>query len=102
MYKLGSDMCLDLGKDMPRGKATLETLFAYVEEGLSSARALQMATWYGGKLLGRSDLGVLEVGALADVIAVEGDPLDGYSGSEKTVWVMEAGKGIFSSKPFIH
>ncbi|HUS77621.1 MAG TPA: amidohydrolase family protein, partial [Patescibacteria group bacterium] len=58
------------------GENSLE-LVLYVEKmGLSSLEAIKIGTLNGAKAMGRTDLGTLEKGKLADIIAVEGNPLD--------------------------
>jgi imidazolonepropionase-like amidohydrolase len=45
---------------------------ALVKAGLSTARALRAATSVAAELLGRTDLGVLAPGKLADIVAMQG------------------------------
>ena len=52
-----------------------------------------MATVNGADLLGRSDdLGTLEQGKYADIIALDGNPLTQIENIEKVVFVMKSGK----------
>lgn len=44
---------------------------------------LQAATVRAGALLGRDDLGVLRPGALADLVAAEGDPTEDFDALER-------------------
>ncbi len=61
--------------------------------GLSPAKALQAATSVNAKLLGLADqIGSLEVGKLADVIAVPGDPLKDLTAVERVELVVKGGK----------
>lgn len=47
-----------------------------VEAGMPAHEAIRTATYYAADLLGQSDhLGTIEAGKLADIVAVEGDPL---------------------------
>lgn len=57
------------------GLAMRRELALYVEAGMSTEEALTAATRNAANVLGRSDLGRLEAGALADVIVVDGDAL---------------------------
>ncbi len=47
-----------------------------VEAGMPPLVAIRSATAEASKLLGVSDIGTLEVGKRADVVAVQGNPLD--------------------------
>ena len=58
------------------GKNALE-LELYVEKvGLTPLEAIKICTLNGSKAMGRDDLGVLEKGKVADLIALEKSPLD--------------------------
>jgi len=65
----------------------------FVKAGMTPAQALQTATTTAADLLGKADaLGRIKPGYLADVIAVEGDPLNDISAAIKGVrWVMKDG-----------
>lgn len=89
MLAAGSDMYMSLGP--MRGEASKRVLFAYVEAGLPTAEILQAATIRGGRLLGEAGLGVLAKGARADIIAVEGNPIEDLAAIERVVFVMKAG-----------
>jgi imidazolonepropionase-like amidohydrolase len=63
-----------------------------VEVGLSPADALRAATLVDAELLGMtSQLGSLEPGKLADVVAVPGDPLQDIRRTEQVFFVMKEG-----------
>lgn len=92
----GSDMYMALGP--PRGAAAKRVLFAYKDAGLETREILQAATINGAKLLGEPKLGILEAGAYADIVAVEGNPIEQLEAVEQVVFVMKAGiiiKGDF-------
>ncbi len=62
------------------------------EVGMPSAAALQAATVRAAELLDQSkDLGTLDAGKFADVIAVTGNPLDDIATMEKVDFVMKNG-----------
>ena len=44
--------------------------------GLTPLEAITIGTLNGAKAMGRTDLGTIETGKLADIIAIEGNPLD--------------------------
>ncbi|MGH7719840.1 MAG: metal-dependent hydrolase family protein, partial [Gemmatimonadaceae bacterium] len=67
--------------------------FAYlVRYGLTPMRAIQSATRNAARLLGRDEqLGTVAAGRLADLIAIEGDPLADITALERVRWVMRGG-----------
>lgn len=66
---------------------------AMVKGGLTPIAALQTATTNGAELLGlSSEIGSLEQGKAADVIAVSGDPSEDIHAMESVVFVMKAGR----------
>ena len=68
--------------------------FAYmVKWGMTPAQALRSATTAAAELLGWSDqVGSIEAGKFADIVAVPGDPLADVSQLEKVDFVMKGGK----------
>lgn len=63
-----------------------------VAGGMPSMVAIQAATMEGAKLLRvENDLGSVEAGKIADLIAVEGDPLADITPLENINFVMKAG-----------
>jgi imidazolonepropionase-like amidohydrolase len=64
----------------------------YVEAGMSELEAIRTATLYAIDLLGVDDRGVIEAGKLADLIAVEGNPLEDISVLENVSFVMKDGE----------
>jgi imidazolonepropionase-like amidohydrolase len=84
---MGSDACV-----IPHGD-NLRELALMSEWGMSPAQALIAATATSAELLGmEADLGALEMGKLADVIAVEGDPLDLQTLGARVVKVWKDGR----------
>jgi imidazolonepropionase-like amidohydrolase len=66
---------------------------ALVNGGMAPIDALRAATVNGAELLGRSnEIGTLEPGKFADIVAVEGDPLADITVMEKVVFVMKGGE----------
>lgn len=75
----------------PHGKNWLEFLYM-TEVGMPVMEAIQSATMNGADLLGISDiLGSIEAGKLADIIAVEGNPLVDVTNMGKVKFVMKDG-----------
>lgn len=65
---------------------------ALVKGGMSPLDALRAATINASELLGRAkDVGAIEPGKYADIVAVEGDPLRDITVMEKVVFVMKGG-----------
>ncbi len=68
--------------------------FTYmVEAGMPALAAIRSATYHGAMLLGVEDeLGTLEAGKLADIIAVSGDPMQDINVMENVIFVMKDGQ----------
>jgi imidazolonepropionase-like amidohydrolase len=65
---------------------------ALVRGGMKPIEAIQAVTVRASELLGMSDqVGALEMGKYADVVAVSGDPLADIQAMEKVVFVMKGG-----------
>lgn len=75
----------------PHGENARE--FTYmVEAGMSPAEAIRAATIANASILGMADqIGTVEAGKLADIIAVEGNPLIDITSLERVVFVMKEG-----------
>ena len=68
-------------------------LATYVKLGLTPLQAIQSATINDADLLGCSDkVGTLESGKWADIIAVDGDPLQDITTLQNVKFVMKGGK----------
>jgi imidazolonepropionase-like amidohydrolase len=64
-----------------------------VEAGMDPMDALHAATVAAADLLGQSDsLGTIAAGKLADIVAVNGNPLDNIAVMRDVAMVMKAGK----------
>jgi imidazolonepropionase-like amidohydrolase len=90
-YKAGVKIAF--GTDMgvgPHGDNALE--FGYmVEGGMPANEALQAATFKAAQVLGASDLGQVEPGFRADIVAVPGNPLEDITLTRKVAFVMKDG-----------
>ena len=76
---------------------------ALVRGGMTTLQALQAATMNGAALLNWSDsIGTIEPGKFADIIAIDGDPIQNINAIEKVVFVMKDGvtfKNDLAPKP---
>ena len=69
-----------------------------VKFGMTPGQAIHSATVTASELLGMQDkLGTIEVGKLADIVAVPGDPLADVTALEKVDFVMKG--GVVYKKP---
>ncbi len=77
---------------VPHGKNYRE-IVRYVDLGITPMDALMMATVNGADLLDMSaEIGTIEAGKFADIIALSGDPLDDITNIEKVIFVMKEGR----------
>jgi imidazolonepropionase-like amidohydrolase len=85
-----------LGTDagvLPHGRNAAE-LAALVRAGLTPAEALRAATIDAAALLGAPDLGEIRAGATADLLVVEGDPLQDVRVLERPMLVVQGGRVV--------
>lgn len=82
---LGSDSPL-----VPHGKNAAE-IVALVKRGMTNEQALQAATINAAELLGVDDRGEIKVGLLADIIAIEDNPLETIETMMNVTFVMKSG-----------
>jgi imidazolonepropionase-like amidohydrolase len=83
-----------LGTDagvLPHGRNASE-LLALIEAGLTPAEAIRAATLEPAALLSRPDLGEIAVGAAADFVLVQGDPLQDPALLTRPVMVVKGGR----------
>ncbi len=86
VFAMGSDVCCTM-----YGQNTRELAW-FVKAGMTPEAALRTATINGAALLGMEDrLGRLKSGYFADIVAVEGNPLEDIAAVKKVRWVMKAG-----------
>ena len=89
---LSSGLRFALGTDSMHGQMAFEIQTA-IRFGVEPSDALLAATARGAELLGTNG-GTLEPGRDADVIALDGNPLEDPSALERVVFVMKGGKRI--------
>jgi imidazolonepropionase-like amidohydrolase len=69
-------------------------LAALTDAGLTPAEALRAATIDAARLLGRTDLGEIMVGAVADFVVVAGDPLQDITLLQHPEMVVQGGRAV--------
>ncbi len=74
----------------PHGENARE-FSSYVRYGMSTAEALRSATVNAAQLLGVKDRGTISARLLADLIAVQGNPLEDITATQRVQFVMRAG-----------
>ncbi len=78
---------------MPYGTSLHVEIWNYVESGLSNFKALQTSTINAAKALNvDKDLGSLEVGKIANISIVEGNPLENIRDTQRVKYVLVNGK----------
>lgn len=91
-YKAGVKIAFgtDAGVFM-HGKNWMEFIYM-TEAGMPAMEAIRCATVHAADLLGNSQLGSIEKDKLADIIAVDGDPLTDIKAMGKVTFVMKDGE----------
>jgi imidazolonepropionase-like amidohydrolase len=77
----------------PHGENAKE-FSSYVRLGMTPLAALRTATLNAADLLGKTDRGSIAVGKLADLIALQGNPIEDITATERVQFVMLAGKVV--------
>ena len=86
-------MRLELIRGFHRMAKTRAEFELMVAGGMSPMRAIQSATLEASLLLKVEDrLGTLEIGKLADIVAVKGDPIENISHMKNIAFVMKDGQ----------
>lgn len=90
----GVNIALGTDSGVMRHDEVGKEFYAMVRRGMTPLHALQTATVNAAALLGVTDRAELKAGKLADIIAVEGNPLDDIRVMERVVFVMKDGNVI--------
>jgi imidazolonepropionase-like amidohydrolase len=89
--KKGIKMALGSDLDGVTSGRNAKELYSMVRRGLPIAEALRAATINGADLIGVDDRGEIAEGLLADLVAVQGNPLQDVRVMEDVPWVMQGG-----------
>ena len=86
----------DAGSPYSPHPSLMEELYALEEGGLSKEEVLTAATGNAARIIGVSErLGFIKEGYLADIVIVNGDPLESLSALERPAHVIKDGEVIF-------
>lgn len=94
---IASGVRIAMGTDMPPAAdfdgttATVREMEFMVEAGMDDRDVMMSATSRAAELLGATGLGVIAVGAHADLIATDDDPTEDVSALRGIDWVMKGG-----------
>lgn len=83
---------LDLGSYGVEPRVYAREFAVFVEAGISPMDAIKAGTSVAAELMGWDDLGTIEAGMQADIIAVPGNPLEDISALERVSMVMLGGR----------
>ncbi len=92
----GVNIALGTDSGVVRHYMVGKEFYAMVRRGMTPLHALQTATINAADLLGVSDRAELKAGKLADIIAVEGNPLEDITVMERVSFVMKNGEIVRS------
>jgi imidazolonepropionase-like amidohydrolase len=91
------------GSDTPNpfvipGLSLHDELALLVSAGLTPLDAIRSATGLAATMLGRSDIGAVEAGRLADLLVVVGNPADDIGATRNMRLVVKGGRAVFPSE----
>ena len=89
---------LDPGLHNMPGFGDQRNFLLFVESGFSTEEAIQVMTSNGAKLLGRTDIGTIEVGKRADIVVLKGNLLNSPEVIEQVEIVFKEGYGFDPDK----
>lgn len=97
LYESGAPLVS--GTDLTLPNMTQLALESFVDAGLSPLEAIQAATYNGALALGAEvEIGSIEVGKLADLVILDGDPLEDISNTDKIWQVIKNGEVVDRSR----
>lgn len=103
-HAIASGVRIAMGTDMPPAvdydgtSATVREMEFMQEAGMTALQVLVSATSDAAELIDASDLGRIEVGARADLIAMREDPTESISALRSMDWVMKDGRIVRSER----
>ena len=96
IYKSGIDIVP--GTDGMPGFLYHRELELYVEAGIPASEVLRLATIKSAQIVGRDDhFGSIEVGKMADLILVDGNPVNDISDIRRVEWTIK-GSHLYYAK----
>ena len=91
MDSLHAGIPITAGTDEPEGMLLHAEIFSYVHFGMTPYEALRTATVNPAELLDL-DAGTIEPGKLADIVLVQGNPLDDIENTDNVKQVIANGR----------
>lgn len=88
---VGSDTT---GWPMPGASAAREIALLHDALGLSATQAIACATGNAARSMGRTDVGTIAPGMVADLLVVDGNPLENIDALERVVRVIRGGEDV--------
>jgi imidazolonepropionase-like amidohydrolase len=83
------------GATFPHGTQALEYVALVKQAHMSPARVIQAGTMNNAEILGwQKDIGSIDKGKYADIVAVSGDPVADITELQRVKFVMKGGKII--------
>lgn len=86
------------GTDAMVGFTLHRELELFVKAGIANAEVLRIATVRAAKIAGQSHVGTIEVGKAADLILLDGNPLDNISDIRKVALVIKGERAYLPAK----
>jgi imidazolonepropionase-like amidohydrolase len=89
---------LVVGTDMPFGGMAIHRELAILHEcGLSTLEAIAAATGDAARVMRAPDIGTIAAGKLADLLVVDGDPVEDLGALRRIVLVLRGGEQVAGS-----